>query len=154
MQKTIVLLCLISLFVISCEARWRCTFSWKKSDPHCIRMNADAVQLRSTFGKCFSGANADFTGEGTFDFPANETLKAGDWQYRIYEDGVKDKVASSAGDLMKSLEIDGNKWKLNIPFVMPVKRSTGHFTVDFLAKDQDHVDDLCLAMAFNYSWFD
>ena len=90
MQKTIVLLCLISLFVISCEARWRCTFSWKKSDPHCIRMNADAVQLRSTFGKCFSGANADFTGEGTFDFPANETLKAGDWQYRIYEDGVKD----------------------------------------------------------------
>ena len=53
-------------------------------------MNADAVQLRSTFGKCFSGANADFTGEGTFDFPANETLKAGDWQYRIYEDGVKD----------------------------------------------------------------
>ena len=55
---------------------------------------------------------------------------------------------------MKSLEIDGNKWKLNIPFVMPVKRSTGHFTVDFLAKDQDHVDDLCLAMAFNYSWFD
>ncbi len=44
--------------------------------------------------------------------------------------------------------------EIKYPFVMPVKRSTGHFTVDFLAKDQDHVDDLCLAMAFNYSWFD
>ena len=106
------------------------------------------------FGKCFGGAFADFIGEGVFDFPANETLKAGDWQYRIYEDGVKDKVASNAGDLMKALEISENNWKLNIGFVMPPKRSSGHFTVDFLAKDQDHVDDLCLSMAFNYTQFD
>ena len=117
-------------------------------------MKANAVQLRSTFGKCFGGARADFTGEGTFNFPANETLKAGDWQYRIYEDGVKNKVASDAGDIMKALNIDGDKWSLNIPFVMPLKRATGHFTVDFLAKDQDHVDDLCLAMAFNYTRFE
>ena len=66
-------------------------------------MKALNVELRSTFGKCFGGAFADFIGEGVFDFPANETLKAGDWQYRIYEDGVKDKVASNAGDLMKAL---------------------------------------------------
>ena len=153
MQKSAIVFCLC-LLAFSCEARWRCTFSWKPSDPHCTRMKALNVELRSTFGKCFGGAFADFIGEGVFDFPANETLKAGDWQYRIYEDGVKDKVASNAGDLMKALEISENNWKLNIGFVMPPKRSSGHFTVDFLAKDQDHVDDLCLSMAFNYTQFD
>ena len=99
-------------------------------------MNADAVQLRSTFGKCFSGANADFTGEGTFDFLANETLKAGDWQYRIYEDGVKDKVASNAGDLMKSLEIDGIKIieKINRKWFTNLQGDNYHLVSSLCAK--------------------
>merc|ERR1711871_1745422 len=145
---------LIAVASVPTEARWRCTFSWKKSDPNCNRMDAEEVRLTTPFAQCFPGAHADFTGYGAFNFPQNETLTAGDWQYRIYEDGVKDKVASDAGDIMKVIQTDGNKWKLNIPFVMPPKQSSGHFTVDFLTKDQDKVQDLCLAMAFNYTYAD
>ena len=88
MQKTAIVFA--SLFAFSCEA---------SGDVH-SRGNLptplypyEGFKRRTTIHrKVLGGAYADFTGEGVFDFPANETLKAGDWQYRIYEDGVKDKV--------------------------------------------------------------
>ena len=33
-------------------------------------------------------------------------------------------------------------YKLSIPFTMPEKKSTGEYTVSFLAKDQDKIYDL------------
>ena len=143
------------LATVACvEARWRCTFAWRVADPSCTRMKAEAVRLKSTFGECFSGSRAEFTGYGILQFPSNETLTAGDWQYRIFEDGVKNKVASDAGDIMKSIHIDGNRWSLAIPFVMPPKQATGHYVVDFSAKDQDKVEDMCLSLRFNYTRFE
>ena len=39
----------------------------------------------------------------------------------------------------------------NAAFKMPPQNATGQFTVSFLAKDQDKVDDLCTELFFNYT---
>ena len=113
------------------------------------------------FWKCFSPrklillfADAFINIYGTENFPEGEELKAGDYQYRIYEQGVKKEVGSGADDLMKAISVQKptGDYKLSIPFTMPEKQATGEYTVSFLAKDQDKIYDLCIELNYNYTF--
>eukprot|EP00948_MAST-09A_sp_MAST-9A-sp1_P004243 g4243.t1 len=117
---------------------WRCKYAIINSNPNCTRFNAKEIVMATDFGLCFPGADAYLTIKGDLNFPKGETLVAGDYQYRTYETGVKNKVNSGADDMMKHITVDNDKntFKLKIPFEMPEYNFNAppFYTVSFLAK--------------------
>jgi hypothetical protein len=122
---------------------------YKDSSPGCVRLRPSDVFIDGS--PCHAGANANLKIFGYNEFPSGKTLTAGDYQYRVYEQGVRSFVSSGADDIMKHISINEIDFELNIPFTMPPKNKTGEFTVAFQAKDQDKVYDLCLELLFNYT---
>ena len=147
---------LLTLLTAS-NAQDDCSIVYKQSDTSCTRLEANKVILHGS--PCHGGAEATLQILGYNQFPANETLTTGDYQYRVYEQGIRHSVASGADNIMKHITLynchfNRRCFSLAIPFSMPPKNSTnssGQFTVSFLSKDQDHIYDLCLEGQFNYT---
>ena len=90
---------LLSALALATSTGTNCPVYYRNSDPSCSRLVPDNVFIEGI--PCEAGAKSNMKIFGKNEFPSNETLTAGDYQYRVYEQGVKSFVASGADDIMK-----------------------------------------------------